>query len=357
MGEDIKNYKFHSTGQFRNAVKNVQNKVKFKGLDGEGNAIIDETAVAPTLSYTGTVKLHGTNASIIIHSRDLITFNSKSQTLAKIEKGEFTLFSDNAEFAQSMSRRSAAVMQICLLAEQACDEKCGDVLYPIKISGEWCGQGIQKGVGISYLGKKSLFIFGVKVNEGWLPLEDINNISCDEGNIFNIMDFPTKHIDIDFNNPVFSQNKLVQYTEAVEKECPVSKQLKVEESLLGEGLVWVPDNHELASDSGNWFKTKGEKHSVSKVKSVAAVCPEKLSSIQSFVDYACTENRMQQGVDEVGLDQKNIGAFIGWVNKDINKEEGDVLEENNLSMKDIGKYTANKARTYFISKLNNLEGE
>ncbi len=718
MSEDIKNYKFHSTGQFRNAVKNVQNKAKFKGLDGEGNAIIDETAIAPTLSYTGTVKLHGTNASIIIHSRGLITFNSKSQTLAKMERGEFTLFSDNAEFAQSMSRRSAAVNQVCILAEQACDKKYGDVVYPIKISGEWCGcfhyntpirladgttekigvivnkklpvevlsynqdthkveakkvtswfnngvtdkwltlsykrrgrggkglgltvtpnhniftkkgnrlveipagtlkvgdtvfmrgrrlshkanqfirgsllgdmsfdtkrtvsvghskdnqpeyipfistlidgrvsqkksgygsnmevflsraypeiedlyaqlntevgknpteryldglgviglaawymddgslinrggnrqpqcelhtlgfsvetnvmiaewltkrgypaytidrnrynrpsneirltiegaaaflediapyilsafnyklpekltvipkiditkvysdyeeplvettitsieegigfkdktqkskydievegnhnyfannilvhnSGIQKGVGISFLDKKSLFVFGVKINEEWLPLEDINNISCDEGNIFNITDFPTKHIDIDFSNPVFSQNKLVHYTEEVEKECPVAKQLKIEESLLGEGLVWIPDNPELASDSGNWFKTKGEKHSVSKVKSVAAVCPEKLSSIQSFVDYACTDNRMQQGVGEVGLDQKNIGAFVGWVNKDINKEEGDVLEENNLSMKDVGKYTANKARTYFISKLNNLEG-
>lgn len=309
MSEEIQSYKFHSTGQFRNAVKNIQNKAKFKGLDDEGNAIIDETAVAPTISYTGTTKLHGTNASIVIHSRDLITFNSKSQTLGKVEKGEFTLFSDNSEFAQSMSRRKTAVQQVCLLAERACMDKYGDVEYPIKISGEWCGQGIQKGVGISFLEKKSLFIFGVKINKAWLSLDMIKGISCDGEGIYNIMDFPAKSVVIDFSNPAFSQNELVQSTEDVEQECPVAKQLGVEQSLLGEGLVWIPDDVDLCADSGNWFKTKGEKHSVSKVKSVAAICPEKLGSIKSFVDYACTDNRMQQGLDAIVI--QLIGTVIG----------------------------------------------
>lgn len=352
MAEDITKYKFHSTGQFRNAVKNIQNKAKFKGLDDDGNDIIDTTAIAPTLKYFGTCKLHGTNASIVIHSRDLITFNSKSQTLGKIEKGEFTLFSDNAEFAQSMARRLEGVVDVITYAEDASINKYGEIKYPIKISGEWCGQGIQKGVGISLLEKKSLFIFGVKVQDKWLSLQEIVHVSSMSHNIHNIMDFPVQKIDIDFNNPVYSQNKLVEFTDQVEKECPVSKQLGITESLLGEGLVWIPADSELASDSGNWFKTKGEKHSVSKTKSVAAVCPEKLNSIQEFVTYAATINRMEQGLGEIGLDQKLVGKFIGWVSSDINKEEGDVLEENNLTMKDVGKYVATECRKFYLGKLN-----
>lgn len=346
----IKNYKFHSTNQFRNAVKNIQTKARFKGMDSEGEAIIDSTAMAPTLNYTGTVKLHGTNASIIIHSRDLITFNSKSQTLGKVEKGEFTLFSDNAEFAQSMSRRSSAVQQVCILAEQVCCDLYDDVVYPIKISGEWCGC-FHYNTPIR-LADGSTEKIGIKVQDEWLPVKEISSVCCDQSGIYNIMNFPTREITIDFNNPIFSQNELVKATEEVEEECPVSKQLGIEESLLGEGLVWTPNDPELAKDSGNFFKTKGEKHSISKTKSVAAVCPEKLRSVQAFIDYAVTDNRLEQGICEVGLDQKLVGQFIGWVNKDINKEEGDVLEESNLTMKDVGKFTANKARQYYLAKLD-----
>ena len=348
------NYKFHSTNQFRTAVKNIQTKSRFKGLDEEGNAILDPLAIAPTLSYTGTVKLHGTNASIIIHDRDTLTFNSKSQTLGFIHKGEFTLNNDNAEFAQSMSRRAMAVQTLAIRAEILCTDTYGEVKYPIKISGEWAGQGIQKGVGISFLPKKSFFVFGVKVQEDWLSCKSIYLDGLQGQGIYSIYDFPTKHITIDFNNPAYSQNELVSATDDVEEECPVSKQLSITESLLGEGLVWTPDDPELAKDSGNWFKTKGEKHSVSKVKSVAAICPEKLDSIKGFVEYACTENRMEQGLGEVGLDQKSVVTFIGWVSRDINKEEGDVLEESNLTMKEAGKYIATKCRNFYISRLNEM---
>lgn len=351
----VPNVKFHSTNQFRNAVKNIQTKARFKGLDEEGDPIIDETAIAPTLAYTGTVKLHGTNASIILHEDGAISFHSKNNILGAIDNnGEFLLNSDNAKFAQTMWRRKEAVYEIATYAETLCMNILGDVEYPIKISGEWCGYGAQSKVGISFLPTKSLFIFGIKVQDEWLPVKEISSVCCDQSGIYNIMNFPTKSVTIDFNNPAYSQNELVEATDAVEEKCPVSKQLGIEQSLLGEGLVWIPNDPELAKDSGNWFKTKGEKHSVSKTKSVAAVCPEKLNSIKEFVEYACTDNRMEQGIGEVGLNQKDIGTFIGWVNKDINKEEGDVLESNNLTMKDVGKYTANKARMFFLSKLNKM---
>tara|TARA_R110000851_G_scaffold256559_1_gene409004 strand:- start:248 stop:1312 length:1065 start_codon:yes stop_codon:yes gene_type:complete len=346
-------YKYHSTGQFRNAVKNIQMKAKFKGFDDEGNAIIDKLAIAPSLNYTGTVKLHGTNASVILHDMHTITFNSKARTLATLTTNRgFVLHSDNSEFAQSMYRREAQVDTLLTQAENLCLAEYGCIKYPIKISGEWAGQGVQKGVGVSFLPKKSFFVFGVKIGDEWHNSSTLDLKGLEDSGVYNIYDFPTQHVCIDFSNAAYSQNVLVKATDAVEEECPVSKQLGITESLLGEGLVWIPEDKGLAKDSGNWFKTKGEKHSVSKVKSVAAVCPEKLDSIKEFVEYACTTNRMQQGVDEVGLDQKSIGSFIGWVSKDINKEEGDVLEANNLTMKDVGKYIATESRKFYLQLLN-----
>jgi hypothetical protein len=360
---------FHSTGQFRNVVRNVQQSVKFKGFNEAGVPILDELAIAPTLEYIGTVKLHGTNASIVLDEDGTISFHSKNNLLGYIKNGEFTLLSDNAEFAQTMVRRLDSLYILVERAKTLAKAYNGVELYPLKISGEWCGSGIQSSVGISFLPKKSLFIFGIKagdteqaLKQGWLPVELTYGLSTNDtilDGFYAITDFPTKKVTIDFQNPMFSQNTLVEYTEACEAECPVSKQLNLmsaagEPQLLGEGLVWTPVSDDYNWDSGFWFKTKGEKHSVSKTKSVAAVDTEKLSSIQAFVDYAVTEVRLQQGLGEVGLSQKSIGTFIGWVAKDINKEESDTLENNNITMKDVGSVMSNKSRTWYIEQLNKL---
>lgn len=55
---------------------------------------------------------------------------------------------------------------------------------------------------------------------------------------------------------------------------------------------------------------KGEKHSASKVKTLAAVDPERLVNITEFVEYAVTENRLEQGTQKVGLDRTKIDEFV-----------------------------------------------
>lgn len=360
------NYAYHSTGQFRNVVKSIQQQSKFNGFDENGEVIINELAVAPTLEYIGTVKLHGTNASIVLQEDGTISFHSKNNLLGYVKNGSFTLLSDNAAFAQEMFQRFDSVLEVIESAKRVVKGVTGVDLFPIKISGEWCGQGIQRGVGISYLPKRSLFIFGIKagdtkaeVKQGWLPVEMTSQLTSTDTHIdriYAITDFPFKKVKIDFNEALSSQNYLVECTLEVEDTCPVSKELELVSpdgtpQLLGEGLVWTPASEDYCWDSDNWFKTKGEKHSVSKVKSVAAVDTNKLSSIKEFVEYSVTENRLHQGILEVGKDQKLIGAFIGWISKDICKEESDTLADNNLSMKDVGSSIANKARYWYISQL------
>lgn len=367
--EQPTNYKYHSTGQYRNVVNLIKNKTSFVGLDEDGEALYDKTKKSPELEYVGTVKLHGTNGSVVLHEDNTISFHSKNNILGYIKDEEFTLLSDNSEFAQSMYRRLESVKEVVGNAVDIVKNSYGEDVRPIKTSGEWAGQGVQRGVGISFLPKKSFFIFGIKVGEtdsntkrGWLSptvLDGIASETTRSDGIYSITDFPTKKLVIDFSNPEFSQNALVDFTNEVENCCPVSYQLGLKDAdgkpaVLGEGLVWTPLSEEHCWDSGTWFKTKGKKHSVSKTKSVAAIDPEKLNSIKEFVDYAVTTNRLMQGLVEVGLDQKLVGNFIGWVNRDVNKEEGDVLEANNLSMKDVGKYVSNKAREFYLEQLNKV---
>ena len=359
--------KFHSTSQFRNVVKYHQEAAKYKGLDLEGVPIINPLGTAPKITYIGTTKLHGTNASIVLGEDGVISFHSKNNLLGFMIGDKFTLLADNSEFAQSMSRRFSEVQSILKKAKESAVKLSGEVKYPLKISGEWCGEGIQKSVGVSYLKQKTFFIFGIKNGEtdqkdknGWLPINSVDNLTDPVANMsgfYSITDFPTKEITIDFQNPELSQNYLVEATSEVETTCPVATTLSIKDEegtlqQLGEGLVWTPKDNSLCWDSGTWFKTKGEKHSVAKTKSVASIAPEELNSIKEFVEYAVTNNRLQQGLSEVGKNEKLIGTFIGWVNKDINKEEGDVIEKSGLTMKKLGKYLANASRTWYINELN-----
>jgi len=226
----------------------------------------------------------------------------------------------------------------------------------VTIYGEWCGGNIQKGVGICNL-PKSFFIFGVKVSPHtsseeelkanpafWIPS---HYLSSPEDNIYNIEDFPTYSMDIDFNMPQLVQNELSELTIAVEEECPVAKAFGF--SGIGEGIVWT------AEFKGNVhrFKVKGEKHSSSKVKTLASVDVEKLEGIQKFVDYAVTESRFKQAIENVfpnqePIDTKKLGDVIRWVVNDVIKEEMDTMVENKIEPKEVNKYISAKAREMFF---------
>src|ERR1051325_7000074 len=86
--------KFSSIDQFRNAIKGVAEhcKHKYGKRDEDGTLILAQpkTWNLPTLTFTGTVKLHGSNASIRV-GQDFVNYQSRNRTL--------TLESDNAGFA------------------------------------------------------------------------------------------------------------------------------------------------------------------------------------------------------------------------------------------------------------------
>jgi ribosomal protein L16/L10AE len=116
------------------------------------------------------------------------------------------------------------------------------------------------------------------------------------------------------------------------------------------------------SDNRYVFKVKGEKHSVVKAKRAVSISPEKLASITEFIEYACTENRLNQAIEQVFTSNDivpvitQMGNMIKWMNIDIIKEETDTLAANGLEPREVNKYISMKTKNWFMTYLNKQAG-
>lgn len=338
--------KFPSIDQFRTVVTNINRHYNYVGLDENGEAIYDHSLPKPTLTFKGTVKLHGTNAAVC--------YNTDGGFWAQSRENIITVEKDNAGFAFFAESNKDAFNKLFQGIQKEIN-----VSYEhntVTIYGEWCGGNIQKGVGITNL-PKSFFIFGVKISPIVADEEELKTnpaywvdysyLKSPENKIYNIDDYQTYSMDIDFNMPALVQNQLSELTMAVEEECPVAKAFGF--SGIGEGIVWSTEVKGVV----HRFKVKGEKHSSSKVKTLAAVDVEKLEGIQKFVEYAVTESRFNQSLENTfpnnePIDVKKMGDVIRWVVNDVLKEEMDTMVANNIEPKDVNKYLSTKVREMFF---------
>ena len=321
---------FPEIQQFRNTIRTVRERAEYDGVP------------LPTLRFIGSVKLHGTNSSIVFPETGGFYCQSRTQVI--------TPENDNAGFAKWVEANKDLFLH--LLGK-------GVVVY-----GEWCGQGIQKSVAVTQLPK--MFVpFAVRVlhesqreRSYWVGTTAVD-FYCNQ-KLKCIYDFPTWEIDIDFSKPEEYQNRLVELTQAVEAECPVGKSFNV--SGVGEGIVWWPVEVPTFNTHGLAFKVKGEKHSETKVKTLAAVDVEKLASIKELVDSILTEHRLEKRLDalkEQGgeLDIKNTGAFLKVVGTDVYKEEADTITASGFSDKEVMGAVQKKAKQWWMEQLSIIRTE
>ena len=347
-----KMHKFPSIEQFRTVIRQVNHKARYRGDDEDGNAIYDETeGILPTLSFRGSVKLHGTNAAIV-YTWNPLTFDYEFH--AQSRKNVITPVKDNAGFA-AFAHTSNTEQLLAKIMKAA-----GNLGYTpevVRVYGEWCGGNIQKGVSINGL-DKMFVIFAIKIDNTWLTDEQLVTVKNEEEKIYNILDYPTYTVEIDFNQPHESVNKMVELTEMIEKECPVGKAFG--NVGIGEGLVWVCTEKGW-TESRYWFKTKGEKHQSSKTKTLVPVDTEKINNINALVDTFVTESRLNQGLEQLRMEnlelsRKNVGTFLKWVYNDIVKEELDTIMDNGFEPKELSGTISNKARTWFFEMENKTVG-
>ena len=351
--------RFPSIEQYRTVVKLVRDRAKWHSIP------------APKIEFEGSVKLHGTNASICVSGPDF--WCQSRENIISFDR-------DNAGFATYVTRNQEFYSAFMKLVQDFSPVS----LTPdsiVSVYGEWCGAGIQKGVAISSL-EKMFVVFGIRVFDGvgdedststWYSSEllkqiavaafDVNDLMLMgrvkdplPTNLHFITSFPTWTRIVDFNDPEALQNELDDLTIAVEAECPVGKHFGV--SGVGEGIVWKavsgPEGFNL---SGLTFKVKGEKHSVSKVRVLASFDVEKHNSIKALIESIVTEARLEQGITDgllqLGLttEVKNTGAFLKWVGGDVIKEESDTIIKNGFEKKDVMGEVNRVARQWFLTKI------
>lgn len=321
--------KYNSIEQFRNVIRKVRESHDFKGLDSEGNPIFSHDSPYPTKLFKGTVKVHGTNAAIVMYSGGEIKYQSRER--------ELQIGNDNMGFCAFASGLPVLDYMQSLVSRCISTPKEYVAIY-----GEWFGKGIQKGVGVSGV-ERSFVVFDVVI-DGEHRMDLVSHVHDPKNRVYSINHFPTYFVEVDFNNPELAQNKLIELTLQVEENCPVARLLG--SPGIGEGIVF-----HLVDNPAFKFKSKGEKHSSSKVKVLNSVDTEKLKGILDFVEYVCTESRLNQGLEHVELDIKNTGKFIKWVNDDVLKEESDTLVANGIVWKEAAGRIAKKASEFFKSKL------
>jgi hypothetical protein len=327
---------FPKISQFSNVVYQVRQLYK------------DQT-VLPILQYYGRVKLHGTNSSIVFLSDG--SFYCQSRTRV-IKVGD-----DNDGFAAYVGQN---IDRIRHALDMVAAPDLTTVFY-----GEWCGGNIQSGVAINQLPK----MFVVFAIARLMPLRiqyqyrNLDLIIDPMINLYNTALFGTWDVEIDFNQPHLAQNKLVEFTQQVEACCPVGKYFGVDG--IGEGLVFLNsiNNSELEIFS---FKSKGEEHSKSPVKTIGVVDVVKLAEIDKLVEYLLYHNQLEDRptqairmLKEAGYSMTSMTdmkVYIDWVKADIMSENLPEIEESGLTIKEVMSSCTNRAKTDYKLYLDKLAG-
>lgn len=349
MTYKFKHIPFPSIPQYRDVIKQIQQSAKH------------HVVPTPTVTFKGSVKLHGTNAAVVLGLDGEVYAQSRERVIDPL--------SDNAGFATWLVQYKQWFGKVLDNLEARYLEHSLDINKNavVQIYGEWCGGNIQKGVGLSKL-PKMFVIFGMRISENaesqqWLDVDILRPLFEKYGKPENVhlnTDFPVFFMNIDFNKPEQFQQSLIDLTIEVEKDCPVARKFLPDstDELIGEGIVWeAAQTSDLPfSVEGLRFKTKGEKHSVSKVKVLVPVDLEKVASVDEFVEKTCTENRLKQGLDklrEMGLEatSQNTGAYLKWVMSDCITENLETLSESGLTTKDVSSKLAAKARLFYLSNI------
>lgn len=333
----MKHILYPSIEQFRNAIHKVTCKARHAGVDVNGDPVYDHTKVLPTLTYEGTVKLHGTNAAIG-HNRETgeVWYQSRENII--------TLEKDNAGFVRSFEKKDV----LGWLKSVVSDAK------QVVVFGEWCGGNIQPNVALAKLPKRFV-VFNVLCDDNiWLGRDAVATIKNEALGIENIYDFYTARLTIDFNKPEVAQNELSNLTIKVEENCPFGKAHGVDG--IGEGIVWKCVDPEWTSPEF-YFKVKGEAHAKSKVITLKPVDLEKLDKSTTLAVKVTPEWRLAQMLDKAcdlmnggKIDRSKLGNFIKLVTDDVIKEETDTIKEAGFDAKDINGHVAKIARNYFFER-------
>lgn len=170
------------------------------------------------------------------------------------------------------------------------------------------------------------------------------------------MEYPTYKINIDFNYPQLSQNRILDLVQKVQSNSPLGQALG-RDGNIGEGVVGTF----MFEGIRHIFKAKGDKHAGNThVRQLNSVDELKEQKKIDFVNlHACTSWRLQQMYDEL-FDTINGGRgdiskmsdFVRAVIRDVHKEEITTLQEMDLNPGEVNPLISAVARNWFVDKVH-----
>ncbi|KAJ7773243.1 hypothetical protein B0H16DRAFT_1230799, partial [Mycena metata] len=320
--------------------------------DAESSDVFASRKRPPTrATFVGTVKLHGTNATIVFNDGDKHhpQIQSRSWILTDTKK-------DNCGTYALLSKAPLASLVDQILAIH------GDTTFrEVFIAGEVAGKGVQKGVAITAL-ERFFAIFNIRIDGRWVDMRQYKTCGLPDHRIYNVAQYKAFEVDIDFRQPTAEvHERMNQYTTEVYDKCPFSATFVDGRgqpiSGRGEGIVWTmvrspfmdeDEDREFDDTFLCNFKTKGEQFSATAnaPKEPKVLNPVLADAVVQFVDYALAERRLEQGIEYLegeqaregkpiaGFNIKLTGAFMKWVTEDTIKEERNEMERLGVPEKD-----------------------
>jgi hypothetical protein len=365
---------FGSIEQYSSIVKKVKHTAQYEGIDENGNLIYNRHKKYPIIEAIGSEKIHGTNAAVCYSIPDGFWVQSR--------KNIITPEKDNAGCAfQAYNLKSEWLKIIEDLAVEYNIDLSKEI---ISVYFEWAGGNIQKNSACSGLEKRAIIFQHFKVS----PIEPQHNASGEEisarwletavdnstgdlldeeafrwvdninKDIYNIMNFPTVTVKIDFNNPNDSINIMKELVHQIEKESLVGK-LMGQECNIGEGYVFTFEY----KNSMYRFKVKGEKHAKGsgKIKTLKPVDKALENKKRKFVnEIACQEFRLDQMFTEIQnskyngdimqMSRQDIEDYLRLVFNDVIKEHSNEMASEGLEPKMVNGMISKVASSYFIDR-------
>ena len=180
-------YEFLSIGELRNIVKDVRH--------------FDPAA---KLTFTGTVKVHGTNTAVVIHPDGTYHCQSRSRII--------TTEDDNLRFAAWVAANEAEILHAATRIYGNLGV-AGPYSRDFVLYGEFAGRGIQKGVAVNDT-DRFFYVFAAAWRKDedceWVTVKALHMLKPESRpNVLFSGDALWMSIEIDFTHPETSQNSLV----------------------------------------------------------------------------------------------------------------------------------------------------
>ncbi|KAJ7227168.1 hypothetical protein GGX14DRAFT_299985, partial [Mycena pura] len=303
-------------------------------------------------TFFGTVKLHGTNATIV--------FYDGNKTDPQIQSRSWIIESTKKDNCGTLALLSKAPLDT-LVDQILAVRKRGPEFKEIYICGEIAGKGVQKGVAICAM-ERFFAIFNIRIDGHWVDMRQYKSCSLPEHHLYNLAQYKTFEVDIDFRTPTTMVHELMEkYTAEVYQTCPFGAAFTDAAGKpvigRGEGIVWTMVRSPYLDESDERgfndttlcnFKTKGEAFNTTAYapKTQKNLDPAVAGFAAQFADFALGERRYEQGIEYLegeqarqglqrnGYDAKLTGAFIKWVSEDAIKEERNEMVRLGLAEKD-----------------------